>query len=258
MLSIGVFFSLLVHVPLATGHLLLRLLGVSQEFDMYNIALGALLLWAFLTTALHLRTAAHQATQNAQAASLYEYVSKYALIVGKVLLVGILWLTVIPFLVGLLVDLLFLVPILTEPNETPFYPLLQCWAVGLVFLKMWARGVLLGMNIGGVGWRERLERVLQMGFERLDVTFVIGQIISPILITLLDHLLVPFLFSRIALLFCADDYLTRTYISRWAYVVYMGADIGRHLLLWLVSGVIKAHNDIRDSIYLLGTELANR
>ena len=179
------------------------------------------------------------------------------MVVLKVAFVGGVWLTAVPFLVGILFEVLFLVPALTQYNETPFYPLMQSWAMGLVFLKMWARGVLIGA-VGGDEWRVKLERVLELGFERLDVLFVFGQIISPILLQLLDQLLVPYFLGKMAGLFFPGDYLVQSCIMRFTYIAYLAMRLAYRAIVSLTRQLVKMHNEFRDSRYLLGTELANR
>ena len=53
--------------------------------------------------------------------------------------VAALWFGVAPLLVGLLFEVVLVIPIRTPLNESPSYPLLQCWAIGLLFLNFWLR-----------------------------------------------------------------------------------------------------------------------
>ena len=250
-------FSALIHLPLLIGGAFLRLAGLPSGHDLYCIVVGAVFLWASVASCQQLVLVLAQSMRNADFTAVMVTLSKYCLVVLKVAVVGVVWLTAVPFLVGILFEVLFLVPALTQYNETPFYPLMQSWAMGLVFLKMWARGVLIGA-VGGDEWRVKLERVLELGFERLDVVFVFGQIISPILLQLLDQLLVPYFLGKLAGLFFPGDYLVQSCIMRFAYIAYLALRLAYRAMVYLIKLVIKMHNEFRDSRYLLGTELANR
>lgn len=66
-------------------------------------------------------------------------VVKWIGIITKVVLVGALWLIVPPMLVGYLIEALAVIPFRTTVHETAHYPFLQCWAIGLILLKVWTR-----------------------------------------------------------------------------------------------------------------------
>lgn len=48
---------------------------------------------------------------------------------------------VIPVLIGLLFELLVIVPMRVPVDESPVFLLYQDWALGLIFLKIWIRMV---------------------------------------------------------------------------------------------------------------------
>lgn len=50
---------------------------------------------------------------------------------------------VIPVLIGLLFELLVIVPMRVPVDESPVFLLYQDWALGLIFLKIWTRLVSL-------------------------------------------------------------------------------------------------------------------
>eukprot|EP00968_Pinguiococcus_pyrenoidosus_P027297 scaffold7364_cov204-Pinguiococcus_pyrenoidosus.AAC.3 len=55
----------------------------------------------------------------------------------------VIWLGVIPLGLGLMGEAYGAIPIRSTLTELPLVPLMQVWAMGLVFLKIWARCVLL-------------------------------------------------------------------------------------------------------------------
>jgi hypothetical protein len=76
---------------------------------------------------------------NTDATSIAQVVLKWGARVGKILALGAVWLLVPPMAVGLFVEVLFIIPLRTPLNESPQYPFLQCWAIGLIIFKVWAR-----------------------------------------------------------------------------------------------------------------------
>ena len=54
-----------------------------------------------------------------------------------------LQIVVIPVLIGLLFELLVVIPLRVPVDESPVFLLYQDWALGLVFLKIWTRLVSL-------------------------------------------------------------------------------------------------------------------
>jgi hypothetical protein len=67
------------------------------------------------------------------------HICKWTTIVVKVTLLSIIWFILIPFLIGSIVELVLFIPIMTPFNESSSIPIVQSWAMGLLFLKMWLR-----------------------------------------------------------------------------------------------------------------------
>lgn len=73
------------------------------------------------------------------AAALLSLCANWVGIFCQSLLVAVLWFGAAPLLLGLLFEVVLVIPIRTPLNESPAYPLLQCWAIGLLFLNFWLR-----------------------------------------------------------------------------------------------------------------------
>ena len=66
----------------------------------------------------------------------------------------VLQIIVIPVLIGLLFELLVVIPLRVPIDESPMFLLYQDWALGLVFLKIWTRLVSLlslSLSLGLIG-----------------------------------------------------------------------------------------------------------
>jgi hypothetical protein len=163
----------------------------------------------------------------------------------------------------------------------------------------------MGLFGGDTVWRQRLQRVWDQGFARLDFAFFMMQVAFPLILLCLDLLLVPFFLSRtLCLLVQAlpslppylcrfyalhgisvrqataaaatglsssstttvtfldyrglDRYRIETLLSRYAYLAYFVLVQLAALVRMAASAFVRLHNRLRDSRYLIGTELTNR
>ncbi|KAL8115522.1 hypothetical protein AgCh_022137 [Apium graveolens] len=70
---------------------------------------------------------------------LLKHIWKWCGIVLKSSVLLSIWIFVIPVLIGLLFELLVIVPMLVPVDESPAFLLYQDWALGLIFLKICTR-----------------------------------------------------------------------------------------------------------------------
>jgi hypothetical protein len=106
------------------------------DHDLYNLSTGITILWG---CSLLIRYILKDVPVNADWKALCIILMKWSIVVAKVLILSIVWLTVFPLLVGLLFETAIVIPFRTPLDESPNYPLIQCWALGLMFLKIWMR-----------------------------------------------------------------------------------------------------------------------
>lgn len=106
-------------------------------------------------------------------------------------------------------------------------------------------------------WSAKFQKVINDGVGDLDALYIVTHIIGPVTIWLLDFLLVPYFFAK-CLCFFTTSYATQTMLVRQSYPFYLVLRalilIARKLYLF----ILKLHDEIRDSRYLLGKELTNR
>jgi len=172
----------------------------------------------------------------------------------KVVALGGVWLVVPPLLIGVLFELICSAPFRTPHNETPRYPVVHCWAIGLVFLKLWVRLVLM-LEEGNV-WHRRFQRVFSRGLAGIDARYITVEIIVPAVLFLLDFLLTPFFVARVAGLF-VSSYAVQTALVRHSFALYAALRVSAVATDKVCTYVASLYNEIRDSRYLVGTELTN-
>lgn len=170
-----------------------------------------------------------------------------------------IWIFVIPVLIGLLFELLVLVPMRVPIDESPVFLLYQDWVFGLVFLKIWTRLVTLEhmMPLVDESWRVKFERVRENGFSRLQGVWVLREIVSPIIMKLLTALCVPYVLARGVFPVFGYPLMVNSAVYRFAWLgclcvslLYLSA---RRFHIWFTN----LHNSIRDDRYLIGRRLHN-
>ena len=211
------FFSLLI-LPLVTGrYLLARYYRHLSLYDVYcwafaaNVYVGCLVLVyyaaRFLSRHLSLRRA-------------FEQCKTGLLVVAKLVLVAVPLLVVVPLLTGLLIELLLVHPLRSlvslplQPAaaatasvfvsplfSSPYLAPLSCAFLILrstLFWHVWTWGIVTARSALRVVdiWpdlelKQRIDRVMRDGWRRLDVRFVYGQVVRPLLWQLTIHILVP-------------------------------------------------------------------
>ncbi|CAH8378016.1 unnamed protein product [Eruca vesicaria subsp. sativa] len=109
-----------------------------------------------------------------------------------------IWVSFIPTLLGLLIDLMIIIPLQVPLSQPPVYSLLRDWLIGLVLLHIWTYLTMFTrVNcFATAAWREKLKRIRSVGINRLPVKWLLGKVICPIINTLLTTLALPFLVAH--------------------------------------------------------------
>ncbi|KAF5954676.1 hypothetical protein HYC85_007532 [Camellia sinensis] len=166
---------------------------------------------------------------------------------------------VIPVLIGLLFELLVIVPMRVPVDESPLFLLYQDWALGLIFLKIWTRLVMLDHIVPLIddSWRRKFERVRLHGFSRLQGFWVLREIVLPIIMKLLTALCVPYVLARGIFPIFGYPLVVNSAVYRFAWLGCLGFSLlcfcAKRFHVWFTN----LHNSIRDDRYLVGRRLHN-
>lgn len=253
--------SALIVVPVSLGRALfnaLPLLPVTHGIkcnDLYAFLIGSYVIWTALAGVRysidHIRTR--------RATVLLKQVWKWCGIVVKSSALLSIWIFVIPVLIGLLFELLVIVPMRVPVDESPVFLLYQDWALGLIFLKIWTRLVMLDQVLPLVdeSWRIKFERVREDGFSRLQGFWVLREIVLPIIMKLLTALCVPYVLARGLFPVFGYPLVVNSAVYRFAWLGCLGFGLlwycGKRFHIWFTN----LHNSIRDDRYLIGRRLHN-
>ncbi|KAK4848366.1 hypothetical protein QYF36_012124 [Acer negundo] len=253
--------SSLIVVPISFGRALFNavpLLPITHGIkcnDLYAFIIGSYVIWTAVAGARysieHIRTK--------RAAVLFSQIWKWCGIVIKSCALLSIWIFVIPVLIGLLFELLVIVPMRVPVDESPVFLLYQDWALGLIFLKIWTRLVMLDhmMPLVDESWRIKFERVREDGFSRLQGLWVLREIVFPIIMKLLTALCVPYVLARGVFPVLGYPLVVNSAVYRFAWLGCLSFSLfcfcAKRFHVWFTN----LHNSIRDDRYLIGRRLHN-
>jgi len=245
----------LVHLPLLVGKRLLASLRLTVQHDLYALSTGFCACWAVFSSAQYV---ARDVLRNADLPSLLRAAGKWGWAALKCSLLASVWLTLPPLLLGVLLEAVLVVPVRTGFTETPRYPLVQCWAVGLVLLKIWTRCLLVGALGENPPFRGPIQAAVNAGLLRLDLWAAVRDVVVPVTVTLLDLLVTPYFIARVLGALLTTSYGLQTFLVRHSFAAYMASQLAGHVCGALKRQLRAVYEEIRDSRYLVGTELTNQ
>ncbi|XP_074275538.1 putative E3 ubiquitin ligase SUD1 [Silene latifolia] len=260
-MTLLVFNSALVIIPVSLGRLIFNsipLLPITHGIkcnDLYAFTIGSYLIW---TVIAGVRYTIEQ-IKSRRAAVLFGQIWKWFSIVLKSSALLSIWIFVIPVLIGLLFELLVIVPMRVPVDESPVFLLYQDWALGLIFLKIWTRLVMLDhmMPLVDETWRTKFARVRENGFSRLQGVWVLREIVLPIIVKLLTALCVPYVLARGVFPVFGYPLIVNSAVYRFAWLGCLCLSVvffcAKRFHVWFTN----LHNSIRDDRYLIGRRLHN-
>ncbi|XP_050209458.1 probable E3 ubiquitin ligase SUD1 isoform X2 [Mercurialis annua] len=260
-MTLLIFNSALIVVPISFGRALFNAIprlpithGIKCN-DLYAFIIGSYVIWTALAGVRycfeHIRTN--------RLIILIGQVRKWCAIVLKSSALLSIWIFVIPVLIGLLFELLVIVPMRVPVDESPVFLLYQDWALGLIFLKIWTRLVMLDhmMPLVDETWRVKFERVREDGFSRLQGLWVLREIVFPIVMKLLTALCVPYVLARGVFPVLGYPLVVNSAVYRFAWLGCLCLSVvcfcAKRFHVWFTN----LHNSIRDDRYLIGRRLHN-
>ncbi|KAG6652248.1 hypothetical protein CIPAW_06G171300 [Carya illinoinensis] len=260
-MTLLIFNSTLIVVPVSLGRAIFNaipLLPMTHGIkcnDLYAFVIGSYVIWTAIAGARY--SIEHIRTKRATV--LLNRICKWCGIVFKSSALLSIWIFVIPVLIGLLFELLVIVPMRVPVDESPVFLLYQDWALGLIFLKIWTRLVMLDhmMPLVDESWRIKFERVREDGFSRLQGLWVLREIVFPIIMKLLTALCVPYVLARGVFPVLGYPLIVNSAVYRFAWLGCLCISLllfcAKRFHVWFTN----LHNSIRDDRYLIGRRLHN-
>ncbi|KAL0699377.1 hypothetical protein Bca4012_055499 [Brassica carinata] len=170
-----------------------------------------------------------------------------------------IWITVIPGLLGLLIDLMIIIPTRVPLNESPVYFLIQDWLIGVVVLHIWAfLTIRTPINwFATEAWRRKFERIRTVGIDRLPSMWLLREVIGSIVTTLLITLSIPYLLVKYLFPLLGYQESVNSAVERLIWPALLAL-----LVVWFMVKitheiVIYLHQLVFNERYLVGERLDN-
>jgi len=175
------------------------------------------------------------------------------LILTKTMFAGFLLLGVIPLLIGVLFDVVIIIPLRVPLNQSPIFYLWQDWAFGVLHTK-----VICGIAMMGE-WRlkEVLEEIYHAGLVNMNLKMIVTKLAAPVIIGLGLSLAAPYVAVLLVSSMCGVNFETTTIILRRVYPSLLFASLVIFLLHWQISKFRRLYEHIKNDKYLVGRRLVN-
>uniref|UniRef100_A0A915KD79 RING-type E3 ubiquitin transferase n=1 Tax=Romanomermis culicivorax TaxID=13658 RepID=A0A915KD79_ROMCU len=108
-----------------------------------------------------------------------ESVKSWAVVICKCVMVAVSLLFFIPLLFGILFQLVLVVPLRVNINQSPLFFPWQDWAMGILHCKIACALIMMGPD-----WRIKrvFDRIYQDGFRNINVTYIYKELIVPVVV----------------------------------------------------------------------------
>lgn len=180
---------------------------------------------------------------------------KFWLKIGsKAMVAFIVLLGIIPFLFGLLLELVMVVPFRVPLHQTPVLWAWQDWALGVLYMK-----IACAITLMGPDWKLRraIERTYRDGFLRLDLKLMMYDLAIPVISVLSLFLAVPYVMAYSLVPLFIKNKLLRLQIARRIYPTLMLSIIILKGMLMQVRQFKRLYEHIKNDKYLVGRRLVN-
>ncbi|XP_023333010.1 E3 ubiquitin-protein ligase MARCH6 [Eurytemora carolleeae] len=179
---------------------------------------------------------------------------EWAIIGGKAVLAFILLLDLIPFMFGVLLDLVVLTPVRVPLHQSPIYFLWQDWFLGLMYTK-----ITVALTFMGPDWWLKLsiEQLYQDGIRNMNLTNVIMNLVVPCVTRLGLALAVPYVISHGILPLVLTDTHILINVQRRIYPFLLLTLLFVFLLVLQFKQITKLIEHIKNDRYLVGRRLVN-
>ncbi|XP_062500948.1 E3 ubiquitin-protein ligase MARCHF6-like isoform X2 [Corticium candelabrum] len=246
-ISVSVF---ILTVPVMTGRWLLEMcLGPGVVHEMYTGAVGIYVMWVATRIASAFSSwfpqGGHVVREN-----ILRWIFKALRFLIAFLFLGI----IIPLLLGLVFELVFIIPLRVPFDQSPVYFLWQDWAMGVLHTKIFCAGVLLGPN-GRL--KRAIEQMCHDGVQNIRLDLVIRHVAVPIISCLLLLLCVPYIIAvGLIPMIGVSDYVQNVIYRRiYPYMVVLFVFLV--VVTFQFRQVGQLFRYIRNDKYLVGRQLVN-
>lgn len=171
----------------------------------------------------------------------------------KALIALVVVAVVVPLMVGVLMELVIVIPLRVPLHQTPILFLWQDWALGVLYTKIMCALVMMGPN----WWlKTNLELIYLGGVRGLDLNLLVGQTALPVIACLGACLTVPFVTAHSIAPFLAPP-SSLIMVERRIYPALLIITLLSSLIIMQVVQFTRLYEHIKNDKYLVGRRLVN-
>ncbi|XP_074600357.1 E3 ubiquitin-protein ligase MARCHF6 isoform X2 [Brevipalpus obovatus] len=166
---------------------------------------------------------------------------------------GCVLIGIIPLLIGLIFDVVVIVPVRVPLNQSPIYYLWQDWAFGVLHTK-----VICGLSMM-FDWRLReiLEAIYHAGLKNINLKYIIIKLAFPVVLVFGITLSTPYVMINGILPIFGVAFETRNLLIRRIYPFLLIASALMYLIHWQINKFCRLYEHIKNDKYLVGKRLVN-
>ena len=180
--------------------------SVFYVHETYTFLLGVYLCWTCYRLYWAMTTWIPRGWDNIK-----QKVVDCGIIMSKCIALAIYFLCALPVLIGLLVDLVVLIPLTVPLHETPVIVLWQDWAVGLLVQTL----LVAILTVGPQTWvKDQIEQAYDIGIRNLSLLNFFRDTLLPIIGVTLACLCLPYAIGHSIPVFFSCDLKTE-YLFKW-------------------------------------------
>lgn len=166
---------------------------------------------------------------------------------------GSLLFVAIPLLLGLLCDLVVIIPLRVPMDRHPVVSFTTDWALGLLHLKCLCGAIWLGNS----QTKRTLERVYTAGIKNIDLYFIITEVAGPVIVFLSILVVVPYVFAGTLIAIPGLSLPMQHFIVRAIYPLIALIIIFVGLIFSMMKQCRRMYQKVKNDKYLIGQRLLN-
>ncbi|XP_032220194.2 E3 ubiquitin-protein ligase MARCHF6 isoform X2 [Nematostella vectensis] len=176
-------------VPVGVGRAVMCLwMGSLAVHELYTAACGLYLIWLVCRT-----FAVIMSWVPLGVIGIAKKLGHWMLLGLKCVLIAVVLIGVVPLLLGLLFELIVVVPLRVPLDQTPLYFPWQDWALGVLHMKIICAVTMMGPN----WWLKAiLERVYNDGIRNINTVLILRRLAVPVVLCLLLAVTVPYVIAN--------------------------------------------------------------
>lgn len=223
--------------------------GEMKVHELYTAACGLYTCWVALRIGLVLYTWIPLGWR-----AITDKVMEWTLLVSKSVFVAVVLIGILPLLLGLIFELVLVIPIRVPIDQTPVFFPWQDWALGVLHAK-----ILTAITLMGPHWRMKrvIEQVYNQGLRNMDLKFVMIEFCLPVLVFLGLLLALPYIIAKSLVPAVGFGFEMQNLVLRRIYPFLLSIFLLVFFCIFQARQFRRLYEHIKNDKYLVGQRLVN-